>query len=33
MLDSAHFAVVTIATIGDGDPVPRTAAGKLFTTA
>ena len=30
-LDSAYFAVVTIATIGYGDFVPRTATGKVFT--
>jgi voltage-gated potassium channel len=31
LLDSTYFAVVTIATIGYGDLVPRTAAGKIFT--
>ena len=30
-LNAAYFAVVTIATIGYGDFVPRTAAGKIFT--
>jgi hypothetical protein len=33
LLDAAYFAVVTIATIGYGDLVPRTAAGKIFTIA
>jgi voltage-gated potassium channel len=32
-LDSAYFAVVTIATIGYGDFVPKTPAGKIFTIA
>ena len=32
-LDAAYFAVVTIATIGYGDFVPKTAAGKIFTIA
>ncbi|KAB0269207.1 potassium channel family protein [Microvirga brassicacearum] len=32
-LDATYFAVVTIATIGYGDLVPKTAAGKIFTIA
>jgi len=32
-LDAAYFSVVTIATVGYGDLVPRTAAGKIFTMA
>jgi voltage-gated potassium channel len=31
LLDAAYFAVITIATIGYGDLVPKTAAGKVFT--
>ncbi len=31
ILDSVYFSVVTIATIGYGDLVPKTAAGKIFT--
>ena len=33
LLDAIYFAVVTIATIGYGDIVPKTAAGKIFTIA
>jgi voltage-gated potassium channel Kch len=33
LLDSAYFAVVTIATVGYGDFAPRTSIGKLFTIA
>lgn len=33
LLDATYFAVVTIATIGYGDLVPKTAAGKIFTIA
>jgi voltage-gated potassium channel len=31
LLDSAYFAVVTIATVGYGDFAPQTSVGKLFT--
>jgi hypothetical protein len=31
LLDSAYFAVVTIATVGYGDFAPKTALGKVFT--
>jgi voltage-gated potassium channel Kch len=31
LLDSAYFAVVTIATVGYGDFSPQTTLGKLFT--
>jgi voltage-gated potassium channel len=31
LLDSAYFAVVTIATVGYGDFSPQTGLGKLFT--
>lgn len=31
LLDSAYFSVVTIATVGYGDLVPKTAIGKIFT--
>lgn len=31
LLDSAYFAVVTIATVGYGDFAPQTSIGKLFT--
>ena len=33
LLDSAYFAVVTIATVGYGDFTPKTALGKVFTIA
>jgi voltage-gated potassium channel Kch len=33
LLDSAYFAVVTIATVGYGDFAPQTSIGKLFTIA
>jgi voltage-gated potassium channel Kch len=33
LLDSAYFAVVTIATVGYGDFAPQTTIGKLFTIA
>jgi voltage-gated potassium channel Kch len=32
-IDALYFAVVTIATVGYGDLVPRTVLGKLFTIA
>lgn len=32
-IDAFYFSVVTLATVGYGDHVPVTAAGKLFTTA
>lgn len=31
LVDSAYFSVVTIATVGYGDFVPKTVAGKIFT--
>ena len=31
LLDSAYFAVVTIATVGYGDFAPKTVLGKVFT--
>lgn len=31
LLDSLYFSVVTIATVGYGDFVPKTAIGKIFT--
>jgi CBS domain containing-hemolysin-like protein len=31
ILDSAYFSVVTIATVGFGDLVPKTGIGKLYT--
>ena len=31
LVDSAYFSVVTIATVGYGDFVPRTTLGKIFT--
>lgn len=31
-LDSLYFSVITLATVGYGDLVPKTDAGKLFTT-
>ncbi|WP_225873975.1 potassium channel family protein [Terrihabitans soli] len=31
LLDSVYFSVVTIATVGYGDFVPKTAPGKIFT--
>ena len=31
LLDSAYFAVVTIATVGYGDLTPKTTLGKVFT--
>ena len=31
LLDSAYFAVVTIATVGYGDLTPETTLGKIFT--
>ena len=31
LLDSAYFAVVTIATVGYGDLTPQTTLGKIFT--
>lgn len=31
LLDSAYFAVVTIATVGFGDFAPQTSLGKIFT--
>lgn len=31
-VDSLYFSVVTLATVGYGDIVPKTTAGKLFTT-
>ncbi len=31
LLDSVYFSVVTIATVGYGDPAPQTAIGKIFT--
>ncbi len=30
-LDSAYFTIITLATVGYGDFVPKTAAGKIFT--
>jgi hypothetical protein len=33
LLDSIYFSVVTIATVGYGDFVPRTVPGKIFTMA
>ena len=30
-LDALYFSVITLATVGYGDIVPRTAAGKIFT--
>jgi voltage-gated potassium channel Kch len=32
-LDALYFSVITLATVGYGDLVPRTAAGKIFTMA
>jgi hypothetical protein len=31
LLDSAYFAIVTIATVGYGDLTPHTTLGKIFT--